>query len=170
MKKIPYIRMWTRLFDFKSKDSLKTFMVDGLLTVLAFFILTFVTLANMETGWGLFAFFVSMAHILLPWPSLMVRRLRDAGYSPCWALLLLVPFLGFCVVEELCTYSSAKGEDAGAAAKKRKYHFRFSLGFLAVMLLVFFLAATCYVWLSLLVMMTEARLALFSLFLKALFG
>ena len=170
MKKIPYIRMWTRLFDFKSKDSLKTFMVDGLLTVLVFVILTFVTLANMETGWGLFAFFVSMAHILLPWPSLMVRRLRDTGYSPYWALLLLVPFLGFCVVEELCTYSSAKGEDAGAAAEKRKYHFRFSLGFLAVMLLVFFFVATGYVWLCLSDLVIKVRLSMHAALFIILFG
>lgn len=122
MKKIPYIRIWTRFFDFKSKDSLKTFLIDMFLIFFVFIVLAFVSLAHPETLMGGLAFLFAMLQLLLPWPSLMVRRLRGVGYSPYWALFLLVPFFGFLAVAALCAFPNAEGEDESILAKKRKRH------------------------------------------------
>ena len=152
MKKIPYLRLWAKIFDFKSKDSLKTGLVDTALMILVHFVLTFVCLANENTVGGLaFAFMFLQIFLLLP--SLTVRRLRGAGFSPYWALFLLLPVVGIFVLIPPCTFSNTEGDDEIAAAKKRKRHLRQTFIFMISFLLLMFFLATSWVWLTLLEML-----------------
>ncbi len=47
--------------------------------------------------------------VLLPWIAACTRRLRDAGFSPWWQLICLVPVAGILVLFYLLAYP-AKGE------------------------------------------------------------
>jgi uncharacterized membrane protein YhaH (DUF805 family)/DNA-binding XRE family transcriptional regulator len=56
--------------------------------------------------------------VLLPWISACTRRLRDAGLSPWWQLISLVPVAGILVLLYLLTYPSrtvGPGRAAGSA-------------------------------------------------------
>ena len=55
--------------------------------------------------------------VLLPWITASARRLRDAGFSPWWQLIILAPVAGILVLLYLLTYpTKPKGQhevDAG---------------------------------------------------------
>jgi len=46
--------------------------------------------------------------VLLPWIAACTRRLRDAGFSPWWQLISLVPVGGILVLLYLLTYPTEK--------------------------------------------------------------
>jgi len=50
--------------------------------------------------------------VLLPWIAASCRRLRDAGLSPWWQLIILVPVAGILVVLYLLAFPS-RSEDQG---------------------------------------------------------
>ena len=118
-KKIPYIRIWARLFDFKSKSSLKTHSVD-LLTLFCVTPFMGFVMAFEDTPFFALAVIFPFLYFCLPMPSLFVRRLRDAGYSPYWGLLLLVPLYGLIVLIILSAIPNAEGENERAVIKKRR--------------------------------------------------
>ena len=67
-----------------------------------------VTLVLPDLGSLLFAVFFIAS--ILPSFSLTVRRLRDAGHSPYWLFITLVPFLGAIVLIVLCSEDSVYPE------------------------------------------------------------
>lgn len=54
--------------------------------------------------------------VLLPWIAACTRRLRDAGLSPWWQLISLVPVGGILLLLYLLTYPTKAEEPARAAA------------------------------------------------------
>ena len=72
-------------FDFSGKEGRKVYW----LFVLNCFIVSFILGLISSTISYIFSLI-----ILLPSLGILVRRLRDAGFSPWWALLLLVPGIG----------------------------------------------------------------------------
>jgi len=54
--------------------------------------------------------------VLLPWIAACTRRLRDAGLSPWWQLISLVPVAGILVLLYLLTYPTKADEPVKAMA------------------------------------------------------
>lgn len=84
-------------FDFGGKENRKVFW----LFVLNCFIVSFILGLISATISYIFSLVV-----LLPSLGILVRRLRDAGFSPWLALLLLIPFVGWIAVVILACFPS----------------------------------------------------------------
>lgn len=84
-------------FDFSGKENIKVFW----LFVLNCFIVSFILGLISSTVSYIFSLV-----ILLPSLGILVRRLRDAGFSPWLALLLLIPFVGWIAVVILACFPS----------------------------------------------------------------
>jgi transcriptional regulator with XRE-family HTH domain len=54
--------------------------------------------------------------VLVPWLTVMARRLRDAGQSPWWTLFIFAPVGGLVVLAYLCAMPSISRSDAHEAA------------------------------------------------------
>jgi uncharacterized membrane protein YhaH (DUF805 family)/DNA-binding XRE family transcriptional regulator len=54
--------------------------------------------------------------VLVPWVAACTRRLRDAGLSPWWQLIVLVPVAGILVLLYLLTFSTKAAESVAADA------------------------------------------------------
>jgi hypothetical protein len=59
---------------------------------------------------------IAGAMLLLPWLAAAARRIRDAGESPWWLLMLPVPVGGLVIVAVLCAMPSAAERDQAQAA------------------------------------------------------
>ena len=53
--------------------------------------------------------------VLLPWIAACTRRLRDAGLSPWWQLISLVPVAGILVLLYLLSFPTKESEQVGTA-------------------------------------------------------
>ncbi len=84
-------------FDFNGKEGRKVYW----LFVLNCFIVSFILGLISST----ISYIFSLV-ILLPSLGILVRRLRDAGFSPWLALLLLVPVVGWIIVVILACFPS----------------------------------------------------------------
>jgi len=76
-------------FDFSGKECRKVFWLYALNCFIASFILNII--------WGTLVVIFALA-IFFPSLGLLVRRLKDAGFSGWFALLLLVPAIGWIAV------------------------------------------------------------------------
>ena len=72
-------------FDFGGKENRKVFWLFWLNCFIVSFILGLIS--------STISYIFSLV-VLLPSLGILVRRLRDAGFSPWWALLLLIPGIG----------------------------------------------------------------------------
>ncbi|MCP5146350.1 MAG: DUF805 domain-containing protein [Gammaproteobacteria bacterium] len=54
--------------------------------------------------------------VLLPWVASCTRRLRDAGLSPWWQLISLVPVAGFLVLLYLLTHPTKEMEPVASSS------------------------------------------------------
>ncbi len=109
------IKQWKRIFDYKGTSTLKEFIFPVIFNVILGvidLILTFVAFNFAALYEGvLFYIFVIPASLItvylilsiIPGISLTVRRLRAAGKSGWWALLLLVFGIGHAYLLVLCT-------------------------------------------------------------------
>lgn len=86
-------------FDFSGKEGRKVFWLFVLNVVIIGFILGLIS--------GILSSIFSIA-MILPGLGILVRRLHDAGFSGWWALLLLVPAIGFIAVVILACLPSKK--------------------------------------------------------------
>ncbi len=84
-------------FDFGGKENRKVYW----LWVLNCFIVSFILGLISSTISYIFSLVV-----LLPSLGILVRRLRDAGFSPWLALLLLIPVVGWVAVVILACFPS----------------------------------------------------------------
>ena len=84
-------------FDFGGKENRKVFW----LFVLNCFIVSLI----LNVIWGILATIFAVV-ILLPSLGILVRRLRDAGFSPWWALLVLVPGIGGIILLVMACFPS----------------------------------------------------------------
>ena len=86
-------------FDFGGKEGRQVFWLFILNCIIISFVLGFIS--------GILSTIFSLV-VLLPSLGILVRRLHDAGFSGWWALLLLVPAIGFIAVIILACLPSKK--------------------------------------------------------------
>lgn len=84
-------------FDFGGKETRKVYWLFYLNCIILYFILGLIS--------GTVSAIVGLI-LLLPALGILVRRLRDAGFSPWLALLLLVPVVGWIIVAILACFPS----------------------------------------------------------------
>lgn len=120
------LKLWARIFDYKGKSTRKEywfpFILHAILGLLVFcdlaisILFTFLMIGND----GVFVAAVHYIFLILalplmfyltlsviPWISLTVRRLRDAGKSGWWTLLLLFFGIGHIILFIFCAAGSA---------------------------------------------------------------
>lgn len=107
-------RMWGRIFNYKDTASRREywfpFIFHFIIAALAagLMYLSFVVESgNLLFCLGAFALLGYLCFSVIPWISLTVRRLRDAGKSGWWTLLILVVGIGALILMLLCTSASA---------------------------------------------------------------
>ena len=84
-------------FDFGGKENRKVFWLFWLNCFIVSFILGLIS--------STISYIFSLV-VLLPSLGILVRRLRDAGFSPWLALLLLIPVVGWIAVVILACFPS----------------------------------------------------------------
>ncbi len=84
-------------FDFGGKENRKVFWLFALNCFIVSFILGLIS--------STISYIFSLV-VLLPSLGILARRLRDAGFSPWLALLLLVPVVGWIIVVILACFPS----------------------------------------------------------------
>ncbi len=120
-----YLDLWKRIFDYKGKSSLKEFWIPFVihcaLFILAFFFMISSIIASAGTGADLkflrVAGWIVIVYLILSWIpfiSLTVRRLHDAGKSGWWYFLIFAFGVGAVILLLLCggvaTYQSHRQE------------------------------------------------------------
>ncbi|MBR3040010.1 MAG: DUF805 domain-containing protein [Lachnospiraceae bacterium] len=108
-------RMWARIFNYKDTATRKEYWFPVIFHVLICGIACgLMILSNMDyMGYGFyfclgaFAFLGYLVFSILPWLALTVRRLRDAGKSGWWTLLILIVGVGLIILMVICTSASA---------------------------------------------------------------
>ena len=96
MIKIPYIRVWTRIFKYKERDSRLVFLVDLVIHFVLFFAILFLSAfvlskigAKEIVAW--IVLYSLSAVFLIPLVSMMGRRSYDTGGSPYeWIFMMLL--------------------------------------------------------------------------------
>ncbi len=107
-----YIDLWKRTFDYKGVSSRAEYRVPLLVTAaLAALSLIFVHVYSTSYGeWPLTVFIVAGALFTLHIPPMMaltVRRLRDAGKRPVWAVLSCLAGVGTLIVMLICLLAAS---------------------------------------------------------------
>lgn len=105
--------MWVRIFDYKGVSGRKQYWFPFALHCGIALLVSCLVLASLmaESG-GLFFFLGASALVgylvlsIIPWISLTVRRLRDAGRSGLWTLPVLILGAGLIILLLLCTSAS----------------------------------------------------------------
>lgn len=109
------IKLWSRIFDYKGTSNRKEywfpFILHAALGLLAAVNvgLSFIPVPVVHYIFLILALFI-IAYLILsviPWIALTVRRLRDAGKSAWWALLLLIVGVGNIIILIICSGVSA---------------------------------------------------------------
>ena len=84
-------------FDFGGKEGRKVFWL--------FLLNCFVANLILSAIWATLGYIFSIV-VLLPSLGILVRRLRDAGFSPGLAVLLIIPVVGWIAVVILACFPS----------------------------------------------------------------
>jgi len=84
-------------FDFSGKEGRKVFWLYALNCFIVSSILSFI--------WGPLAIIFGLA-TLFPGLAIIIRRLRDADFSPFWVLLLLIPGIGGLILLVMACFPS----------------------------------------------------------------
>lgn len=104
-----YIVCWMRTFDYTGKSGrMEYWYYIGISLV----ILSFASIAVLLHSDALNWIYGLVALNLFPYTAVLVRRVRDAGYSPWWALWRLVPVVGQAVILYMTTRPSSAGVEA----------------------------------------------------------
>lgn len=111
-----YIVCWMRMFNYTGKSSrMEYWYFVGLSLV----ILSFLGLLLIQFAWAKNYLYAVMGLNLLPYMAVLVRRIRDAGYSPWHAGWRFVPVIGQAMLLYITTRSSCK-DPAGRFICPRK--------------------------------------------------
>ena len=95
--------------DFKGRATRKTFWLFFLFTSIIFLILS--VILSFFGDAGTILYFVCRFAVVLPFWSIVVRRLHDANYSAWWILLALLSYLGWLVLLIFLVMPSTEGEN-----------------------------------------------------------
>lgn len=98
-----YIICWMRIFNYSGKSSrMEYWYFVGLSLV----VLSLISIFLLQINSAAHYIYVLVAFNLLPYFSALVRRIRDAGYSPWYVLLHFVPIIGQAVIFYITTRPS----------------------------------------------------------------
>lgn len=101
-------RFFTKAFDFQGRATRSEYWFAVLMLLLAIFALFSLIDALGEPGLALFGLFSLV--IIIPFLSLVVRRLHDTDKSGFWLLIYIVPFGGFILLVFFCL-EGTKGDN-----------------------------------------------------------
>ena len=108
-----YIKLWTQVFNYKGKASRSEYWIPYIIHIIIGFIsfgLFVISFRLWESALlpRIISLVLSLYLLIsiVPWISLTVRRLRDAGKSVWWILLVLAVGIGLIILALLCTASS----------------------------------------------------------------
>lgn len=101
-------RFFTKAFDFQGRATRSEYWFAVLMLLLAIFALFSQIDALGEPGLALFGLFSLV--IIIPFLSLVVRRLHDTDKSGFWLLIYIVPFGGFILLVFFCL-EGTKGDN-----------------------------------------------------------
>ena len=93
-----YLAYWHQSFDYSKRSSRQYYLFAISGNIILFFVLILL-LSSIQEETQLFSIiesaitFFSIA-VIIPQVSITVRRLRDIGQDPKWALILFIPILG----------------------------------------------------------------------------
>lgn len=93
-------------YDFSGTIAREHFFWFALFIILT---LALAKLISLTTGPLLFQ--ITSLVLFLPWLSTSTKRLRDAGLSPWWQLMILVPVAGVILLLYLLTFPTVKTSD-----------------------------------------------------------
>ena len=120
---IPYIRLWARLFDYKSKDTKRVFVLDfWILISLNIVLFSFLNyyqayFAPYSTALA----FILIALFYLQFLSLSARRLNDIG-APYLLCLVSLSVIGIIFVFTFCLFQSNMYVKKGEEAPKKRFN------------------------------------------------
>ena len=117
MEKVTFLgafgRMWARTFDYKGVSDRREYWYPFIIQCIVALVAAGLIVASFAVpAWslwfclGAFALLGYLVLSILPWAALTVRRLRDAGKSGWWTLLMLVVGVGSIILMVLCTAGS----------------------------------------------------------------
>ena len=116
-------KMWAKTFDYKGKSTQREYWFPFIFHALIMLLAAGLLVASFMTEeFGLILCLVAFALLgyltlsILPWISLTIRRLRDAGKSGWWTLLLLAIGVGVIALLILCSAGSAGYNATGGSS------------------------------------------------------
>ena len=106
-----FAEFWKRAFDFRGTTGKRAFWLTILSEWLLLFAVTVLTMVvfpgNRSPETPPFPLLVLIFAMMVPTAAVLVRRLRDAGFSPAWALLFFLALPGWIALAVLCSKSSS---------------------------------------------------------------
>ncbi len=109
-----YASMWKKIFDYKSKSSRREywfpFIIQSVLATAAIVLFIIADIQYSDNLPYLIPAYVITAYLgvsLIPWVSLTVRRLHDAGKKGWWTFLMLIVGVGTFILLLICSLSSS---------------------------------------------------------------
>ena len=144
IKDIPYIRVWFKLFDYRSKDTPKVFVPDCLI-LFAVNVVLFTLLNRFQAYFIPYSLGVAILLIVLfylQFLSLSARRIHDIG-APRLLCLISLTIIGIVFVFVFCLFNTNFCANDGVHPKKRSrpvpYIVSSSVTFLNILLLPIYL-------------------------------
>lgn len=89
---IPYIRVWTRIFKYKERDSRLVFLVDVIIHLVLFFTILFLSAFLFKVTVAWIVLYSLSVVFLIPLVSMMGRRSYDIGESPYEGIFMMILF------------------------------------------------------------------------------
>ena len=123
VKDVPYVRIWPKLFDYKSKDTTKIFSLDFWILVLLNTIL-FGFLNYYQAYFSPYSkvlAFVLIALFYLQFLSLSARRLNDIG-APYLLCLVSLTVIGIVFVFAFCQFRSGMYIKQESVSSKKRFN------------------------------------------------
>lgn len=111
--------VFKKAFDIKSRSSRSEFWMFTLKIFLIVMSLDLFTFVMIGSGQNSFASIVCIFSFI-PWVSLLIRRLNDAGLSRWWSVLAFIPFFGQIIVMAMACKGSAGRELMQVALQSKK--------------------------------------------------
>ena len=123
LQRVPYIRLWANLFNFKDKTKRSNFFVDliiHIVVLVSFVFLEIIIVEKMSISYlelPLMAFYFFMG-VFLPL-ALIARRLNDAGLPRFYCFMAYIPLFGLSIWI-MCLFKSRDEGDYQALKNKRR--------------------------------------------------
>ena len=116
LEKVPYIRLWANVFNFKAKTNRLDFLVDFLIHIVVWSLITWLTTfifkndSSIAVAFGVLLFPLTIFITFLSLLSLTARRLNDIGYNWAFCFLIFTGILSI-VIFCICIFQRGYGDE-----------------------------------------------------------